>query len=60
MMLMSYQTAWLSNELQGKNNENEQLLKQLYWQCDKFSWTRLKEKIEKEKNLAHILNHEYS
>lgn len=60
MMLMSYQTAWLSNELQGKDNENEQLLKQLYWQCDKFSWTRLKEKIEKEKNLAHILNHEYS
>lgn len=57
MMLMSYQTAWIRNELKGE--DNQQLLEEVIWQCKKFSWKKLKEKIETENTLSNILCHEY-
>lgn len=57
MMLMSYQTCWIANELEGK--DNQQLLRDVISQCEKYSWNSLKEKIATEQSLGCILNHEY-
>lgn len=58
-MLMNYQTAWLFHELDNKEKENQKLLQDFLAKTESSFWQELHHRIEQEKSLGRLLNHEY-